>query len=361
MAVANQSVVRRVVFRVDASVRGGMGHLRRCAVLGRHLKSRGVQSFFAVRAPDVDAGFEVGDFATDCRVLPKDVSGTLDAEWTAAWCRDVGADRLVIDHYDADEPYQKALHAQGVRWLQFDGATALPLWADWVLSTVPAIPESEFLPRGRRPGIRWLIGPRYAILREEFMRSRPPRVIPREARRLLLCFGGGDDYGANEVCLEALRQIGWTAPVDLAVGSGCPALGTLRRIADSRLSFPLHLHVDANDMADLLSSADLAIIAGGTTTFEAAAMGTPTLMIRTVPNQLPNTSGWQKLGAGIDLGDVSELVPAIVGEQVRSVAADCARRTAMTAAGTAQVDGHGPERILDALCAPIQPSPDDAT
>ncbi len=342
--------VAKVVIRLDASVGGGLGHLRRCAVLGRHLRLAGIEVFFLVRTANIDVEREITGIAMSFSLMSPELSGVDDANATVEYCRTIGPDRLIVDHFSTDEPYQRVLLASGIPWLQFDGDAGQPLLADWVLSMVPGAQAEQFQARARRAGIRWLLGTRYAILRDEFCRSLPLRNIPGQAQRILLTFGGGDDYGATLLCLGALKDIGWSGAVDIVLGGRSPARGAIEEWVRGSISGTVQLHIDAPNMADLIAKADLVISAGGTTSFETAALGAPTLLIRTVPNQRPNTQGWEALGAAIDLGDIVELTSEALGAQINALASDQPRRIAMSEAGRNAIDCRGAERIVEALC-----------
>ena len=282
--------------------------------------------------------------------MSPELSGVDDAKATVEYCRAIGADRLIVDHFSVDEPYQLALLAGRIPWLQFDGDSGTPLWADWVLCMVPGVRAESFHARARRAGIRWLLGTRYAILRDEFSRSRPSRTIPDRAQRILLTFGGGDDFGATLLCLQALKHIEWSGPVDIVLGGRSPARSAIEEWARDDITETVHLYIDASNMGDLIARADLVISAGGTTSFETSALGAPALLMRTVPNQWPNTRGWAALGAAIDLGNIVELTAKALGAQINTLACDRSRRIAMSDAGRKAVDCRGAERIVEALC-----------
>lgn len=344
-------MVGTIAIRLDASIRGGLGHLRRCAVLARHLRGAGAKVNFLVRTDDIDVSSEVGDVADAISIMPTGLVGVEDARATADYCRATDATRLIVDHFMADEPYQLMLRSAGVPWLQFDGDADTPLWADWVLSMVPGVPAERYHARARRTGIRWLLGPQYAIVRDGFSRSRSMRAVPERVQRILLTFGGGDDYGATLLCLRALKTIAWSASVDVVLGGKSPARPSVEAWARERPDMLIGVHVDASNMGDLISAADIVVSAGGTTCFETAALGAPALLIRTVPNQRPNTTGWELLGAALDLGDIDRLTPDEIGKRILSLSGDRAKRVAMSDAGRKAVDCLGASRIVEALCA----------
>jgi len=197
----------RVVIRADASPSVGFGHLRRCATLGGKLSESGVAVHFLIKAQNVDLSVELNGFAEASVLFDPELDGEADAARTVEYCQCVGAERLIVDHYNADEAYQRVLLNAGLRWLQFDGAASFPLWADWIVSMSPAADVERYNRLQRRPHTRMMLGPRYAILRDEFLQWGRPRPTPPQAQRLLLTFGGGDDRGACLACLDALRQV----------------------------------------------------------------------------------------------------------------------------------------------------------
>lgn len=334
----------RVVIRTDASARVGLGHLRRCATLGKRLKAMGAEVHFLTRTEDIDPAMEVGGFAQTCVPLDPGLPPVADAVLTADHCRRIGADRLIVDHYQADEAYQLVLRDAGVRWLQFDGAAKMPLWADWVVSMSPAADDAHYRTLQRRAQTRLLLGPRFAILRQEFLDWRAPRPVSRLATRLLLSFGGGDDRGACRACLSALEK-GDKFEVMILSGSHNPQIPSIRQWLDRNPDVRVRLLLDDPDIARHMSGADIALTAGGTTTFETAMLGLPALIVEIADNQAPNARAWQRAGVAIDLGPLEKLDTAHLRAELVKLATDAELRERMAGLGRACVDGHGAERI----------------
>lgn len=346
----------RVVIRADASARIGLGHVRRCAALGRRLRAAGADIHFLGRTGSVDAATEVGDFVSACVPLDHALSGAADAAATVAYCARVGADCLIVDHYFADEAYQRILLEAGVRWLQFDGAASTPLWADWVVSMSPAADAVRYRGLQRRPATRLLLGPRYAILRDEFLRWCAPRPVRPRANRLLLTFGGGDDRGACLACLAALPGRG-AFEVSILSSRYNPQLTSIRSWIERNSDTRVHLLIDDMDVARRMTEVDIAITAGGTTTFEMAMLGLPALIVQIADNQRLNAEAWQRLGVAVDLGPLEQLDVGRLGDELSRLAADPGRRQSMAALGREYVDGRGAERIVRELYADADPLP----
>jgi UDP-2,4-diacetamido-2,4,6-trideoxy-beta-L-altropyranose hydrolase len=332
------------VIRTDASARIGLGHLRRCATLGKRLKAMGAEVHFLTRTEDIDPAKEVGAFAQTCVPLDPGLSPVADAILTAEHCRRTGSDRLIVDHYQADEAYQLVLRDAGIRWLQFDGTASMPLWADWVVSMSPASDEARYRKLPRRATTRLLLGPRFAILRDEFLQWREPRPVPSQATRLLMTFGGGDDRGACLACLSALPA---EKPLHVTILSGShnPQVPLIRQWLDRNADVRVRLLLDDAEIARRMAEADIALTAGGTTTFETAMLGLPALIVQIADNQAANARAWQRAGVAVDMGTLEHLDPAILRNKLVDLASDADLRQRMADLGKACVDGHGAERI----------------
>lgn len=338
-----------IVVRTDASPAVGLGHLRRCVTLARRLRAMGEEVHFLTKATGFDPAAEVGAAGAVSIPVDPDLTGRADAAFAAEYCRKVGTKRLIVDHYQADEAYQRVLLDAGLRWLQFDGAATTPQWADWVVSMSPAASPERYRELRRRPETLLLIGPRYAVLRDEFLNRDTPRAVRAEADRMFLSFGGGDDRGAGILCLEALVEAGWTGAVDIVSGSANPRLAAIReRIAHSG-NENWRLHVDPGSMADLMAAADLALISGGTTSFEAASLGLPSMLVQIADNQRAISAAWERLGAAIDLGPLGTMDSGRMAQRILELCRDPLRRQAMANAGAEAVDSRGAERIAAAL------------
>jgi spore coat polysaccharide biosynthesis predicted glycosyltransferase SpsG len=108
-------------------------------------------------------------------------------------------------------------------------------------------------------------------------------------------------------------------------------------------------HMAPRSIAGLMVKADLAITTGGNTVFEFAALGTPAITLCVRRRQDGNAEYFQQLGAvrNLRLGDA--VTEADLAVEIVTLAADRAKRQAMSEAGRRAVDGRGLERVVDAV------------
>jgi hypothetical protein len=107
--------------------------------------------------------------------------------------------------------------------------------------------------------------------------------------------------------------------------------------------------VEPASFASCLRDCAVAVLAGGVSLYEAAALGTPTVALAIVQGQRPTVLAFQRAGLTCDGGRllagrtrtsarrVARLVDRLLGEP--------ARRQAMSRAGRRCVDGRGAQRV----------------
>jgi RimJ/RimL family protein N-acetyltransferase len=131
---------------------------------------------------------------------------------------------------------------------------------------------------------RRLLGPRYALVREDFRRLRG-RVTPRtgSVQRILLFFGGGDAENVTDLAIRALANCGLKGvQVDVVIGAQHAHREHIEVMCRDQ---GFSCHVETTRMAELMSASDLAIGAGGTATWERCCMGVPALAFAVADNQ----------------------------------------------------------------------------
>jgi UDP-2,4-diacetamido-2,4,6-trideoxy-beta-L-altropyranose hydrolase len=194
-----------------------------------------------------------------------------------------------------------------------------------------------------------LLGPRYALLRDEFIERRraDAHTTRHYAQRLLISLGGADPDNVSQRVIEALSHLGDVAiKTVLVVGPANPHREKLAVLASSR---GVELAIDPPDLAGLMVEADMAITTGSTSFWELACLGVPTLIIVIADNQRAVARAAENAGAAIVLGEGDHLVPRTVAAAIAALAAHPDRRKQMREAGRTLVDGKGARRVAEAI------------
>ncbi len=339
-----------VVFRCNASSRVGLGHLMRCRELARLLTKRGHPC--AIVGPSEDLR-EPNDATLFTRwiSLPGDYDCAQDAEDFLAICREMNAVHAVMDDYRVDPVYQATLRAHGIRFMQqFDASKPWDFHADIIVNSSPYERAEDYAAYIKNPDAQLLLGPQYAVLRPEFG-ALDIRPAGRPVQRVLVSFGGGDDLGAIQLTLEALAETAGAEDVTAIIVSGNSnprnAANTdfVAKLPRGRAEF----YTNPKKVAELMNSCDLAIIAGGTMSYEAALCTLPMVLIALAPNQLRPCRGWAEQAGAEMLGTIDNVTKTLIRDTLEPLLADTLRRTDMALRGQAMVDKSGGLRLIAAL------------
>src|SRR5581483_7121348 len=196
-----------------------------------------------------------------------------------------------------------------------------------------------------------LLGPKYALLRREFLDfPRASRSTPEFVRNLLITMGGSDPENMTATVLRSLGR-GEEFQIRAIVGSSNPNADEVRRIAESMKS--VEVLTSVGNMPSQMAWADMAVVAAGVTVWELLFMGVPVMCWPRYPEDFELVSEFGQLGAAWPLpqkADSRELASL-----VNRLAADGRERQRMSDAGRRLVDGRGAERVIRELSEVIRP------
>ncbi|NYT09583.1 MAG: UDP-2,4-diacetamido-2,4,6-trideoxy-beta-L-altropyranose hydrolase [Methanosarcinales archaeon] len=335
-----------LLIRADGSTRIGTGHVMRCLALAQAWQDSGGRPIFAMsmEAPALEdrltsEGMEVVHISAE-------PGSPEDAEMTADLAKKMVAGWVVADGYHFGSDYQRVIKESGLRLLFIDdNGHADHYYADIVLNQ--NLHANEDLYRNREPYTKLLLGTQYVLLRREFWPWRGwKRDIPEVARKVLVTLGGSDPDNVTLKVIQALQQVEQLETVVVIGGSNLHYEALLSAL---ECKGSMDLKKDIKNMPELLTWADLAISSAGTTTWELAFMGLPSLLIILAENQVKVAEQLESLGIAMNLGQHHLLnAPGIIRE-VFTLLFDVDLRASMAELGRRAVDGFGAARVLNAL------------
>jgi len=326
---------RRVLFRVDASETMGAGHLVRCLAIATELRDRGIHSTFLV-----------ADMAAPYRAWIHEARHELLGEREAASLSVGGYGWAVVDHYGLDAEWIDRHRSIAARWLAIDDLVNRPLPVDVLVNPNPWV-ESGAYSGLVNPTTRLLVGTNFAPIRREFVvMASAPRTF-ETAGQVFVGLGGGSAGPATATAVAAVRQGLPNARISVVTGPGGEPVLDREGAADPRVD--MLGSVAAGDLAKLMAAADLAIGAGGTSSWERCVLGLPTIVVHLADNQAPVAAALARAGAAIDIGPVATASVERLAEAIRDLAADPAAREAMSDRARHLVDGRGAARIANVL------------
>ena len=351
----------RVLIRSDASPTIGSGHIARLLPLARTLRKQGSHVAFACRLLpghrlDVLAGEGFETFALPDRYPDEDPQQAIES--MLPWQADIDAlaqvledqpafDWIIVDHYGLDHHWQTAARRWATRIAAVDDLATRTYSVDLLLNqNLSGTPEAyaSLLPRG----CQTLLGPRFAMLRDEF-NCAAIEIKPR-AKRVLVNFGGFDAAMQTHHAMLAMADF-HELDVDFVAGADNPAWEQMQALAADRPNWRLHSFV--SDFYRLMTEADLFVGAGGGTSWERAALGLPTICIAVSNNQQANGEVMAAAGAHVYLGPREQVCVEQLRQAVGFVADNQGLRQSLAERSRQWVDGRGAQRVAAALAGAV--------
>lgn len=343
-----------LLFRTDASVAIGTGHAMRCLALAQAAQDGGERAVFAMSESTASIRTRLDSEA--CEVFPvTSPVGTLDdANQTIDLARLHGAEWIVIDGYQFEAEYQRAIKAAELKVLFLDDyGHARHYSADVVLNHNVCADEARYA--NREAYTKLLLGPRYCLLRREFGRWREwKRRISPKVEQLLVMMGGSDQENITARVVEAIGMAGpavdSSLQVTLVVGGSNPHYDSLKSTA-SKSPTKIKIERDALNIPELMAAADIAVSAAGSTCWELCLLALPALLLDVAPNQTELARELDRRGCAIHVGG-HDAPAQEIGSQIERLVCSSEVRQTLSQRSRELVDGNGARRVISALDGP---------
>jgi UDP-2,4-diacetamido-2,4,6-trideoxy-beta-L-altropyranose hydrolase len=350
--------MRRAVFRCDASAVIGGGHVIRCLAIAGALRTQGWWCGFAVAPETVSLVSRLEQEANSILLLsPRGGEDLREAVVIGEWACG-HADLLVVDHYRRDVRFERTCRLWAERILVIDDLADRLHDADLLIDPSCGRKIADYADLVPITcGV--LAGPGHALVHPAFTAARPKALLRREQldppRRILVCFGASDPANATLGALEAIGDTGLALEVDVIIGGRAPHAAAVRRAA-AGMPQPTRLHDEATpeEVAQLMTEADLAIGAGGGMALERCCLGLPSIIIEIADNQRHIAVALAGRGAARNLGPAAALQRNALAEALHEMAVNTVDRRAMASAAADICDGHGLRHLLDLLSEPAR-------
>ncbi|BCG62726.1 MAG: hypothetical protein methR_P0376 [Methyloprofundus sp.] len=296
-----------IVFRTDASLQIGIGHVMRCLALAVGLRTHGQQVSFICRAHAGNLiqaieqqGFDVFTIKNTAQETIDNIGELEHANWLGAtqhvdaedcceYLESIKPDWLIVDHYALDYRWQDSLQLYYKKLMVIDDLADRKHHCQLLLDQTYGRKLSDY--QTLVPQNCWLLlGSDYALLRMEFAKWRETSQQRRhdpQLSKMLITLGGVDKDNVTGQVLTALKTCGLPKGLTIVVvlGATAPHLSVVQKIAAS-MQNATEVKVSVDNMAELMASSDIAIGAAGATTWERCCLGLPAITLILAENQL---------------------------------------------------------------------------
>lgn len=337
------------IIRADASKRVGGGHVMRCLTLGLELTKKGWLCAFAVRHHTIETVPVLLNSGIEVFLLqgPENEEGLeLRNRWPG------GCKLLIVDHYYRDKAFESSCRGWAERIMVVDDLANRYHDCDILLDQTPGHREKDYLDFVPAQ-CQFLLGPRFALLRPDFAELRIQALNRREkigpVETIFISFGMMDNRNGCLASLISLKQSGFKGQVHVMIGAVAPYLSELENLIP-KWPFTVRLHVDEKAPAALMAEADIAIGAGGSTTWERCCLGLPSVVWVAAENQQKVAEDLAQEGALFSVQGSIESQVGAIAELISSLISDNALRLGMSRKAAMICDGYGALRCLLAVC-----------
>lgn len=347
----------KVVFRADSADFLGHGHISRCLTLAALLRTKGCKVTFICRDLPGNIAFLVREKGFGVHLLPAN-QGTpeteiepADAAETAAILKATSPDWLIVDNYKLGYDWEKQQRPFAKKIMVIDDYFNRKHECDLYLNqNLPESYKEEAVKANLPAACQILIGPQFALLREEFLEARSHLHRQNgQSRNLFVFFGGSDPTNETAKALSAIKNIRHRlGSIEVVVGA---SNRNKEEIYDKCLEIEAIHYVQINSIAHLMSRADLAIGAGGATTWERCCLGLPTITIAVADNQEGIARLCAARGAAIYLGSSKTVTELDIQHAIIGLIDAPGAMAHISATALNLVDGQGARRVLSKMAA----------
>jgi UDP-2,4-diacetamido-2,4,6-trideoxy-beta-L-altropyranose hydrolase len=233
------------IFRVDASLAMGTGHVMRCLTLAQALKENGVNVEFICRKHKgnlIGKIFLNGFNVHELEVLEEVDDKLAHSHWLGATqqqdaddCLDILKAKktswLIVDHYALDEQWQKRLKPYYEKLMVIDDLADRKHQCDFLLDQNFGRSSQDY--KDLVPtSAKLLMGSKYALLRPEFGKYRQYSLNRRKDekfKKLLVNMGGADTDNITGKVIERLQitKLPKDVEITIVMGKTAPYLASV--------------------------------------------------------------------------------------------------------------------------------------
>lgn len=312
----------------------GFGHITRCISLYQAFQEQGIEPEFIVNGDDTVREFFNGK---------KHKFFNWIDEKEKFFKAIKHADVAIVDSYLADIDTYLRISKEVKTPAYIDDYMRLDYPRGTVVNGVIYAEEFDY---PKKNNVLYLLGVKYIPIRKEFW-NPPVKKIKRSIGCILVSFGGDDSRNLTPSVLVLLNKEYPGITKKVIIGKGFNHISKIEKEAHDNgdlIYFP-----DAYGMRKVMLESDIAISAGGQTTYELARIGVPTIGVIVSDNQANNVNGWEKAGFMECAGwwDDEKLLQNI--DNCINNLSDKASREKKHKIGRMYVDGFGSRRVVQSL------------
>ncbi len=332
-----------MLIRADANSMIGSGHVMRCISIGKAFLERGCEVAFLTA--DHDGDDLIRQSGIDVFCLEKDWSN-LDSETDALvnLIRKIEPSLLIVDTYYATEYYFDQL--SGFVPTAYIDDQNICVWnVDYLINYNIFSSVYDYSAYDDTKTML-ILGCRFAPLRDEF-RNIPEQNLRENVTNVLISAGGADPGGVTEKIIKEICPLFRDLSFHFIIGALNPRIDSIKLLACDNVV----LHINEQNISQLMRRCDAAIAASGSTLYELCACGIPTIAYSLADNQIIAVEEFARQDIMLSAGDsrMNEKFSDDIIEALKLLIEDRDLRNRLSERMREVVDGNGAYRVADIL------------
>ncbi|MBF0319734.1 MAG: hypothetical protein HQL01_08025 [Nitrospirae bacterium] len=288
--------MKRILFRGDAKPSIGTGDLMSLVNLSRYFEKDGWEAFFLIRGYEAGITIMEGRGIKNVTVIDPGCSLREEQESIENIILQKNIDILFMEI--TERRLTDYALPSGVKkvCVNFDGL--IPDGMDIVINW--DVEGTTWFDKTLYPGTRFLVGPQYIILPPDFDKGRiAARIYAPTPQNVLIAMGGADELNFTRQVVDTILEDRPNIKITVVAGAGYLYIKELAQaLANAGTTHVVKQNV--NDMFNEYMNCDVAVAAGGLTSYELIATGTPAILIATYDHQIArckyfqDSQGWAR-------------------------------------------------------------------
>ena len=331
--------MRHVVFRLDGGEAIGTGHVMRCLALAKGIDAAKITFICSADSKSLEkviiAGGAEIKYITDSHSDAEDTIKIIDQLEKPDW--------LIVDHYSLEAIWESKVRPFVNNIMVIDDLANRTHDCDILLDQNYYADAKQRYDNLLKNNCTQLLGPSYALLREEFSNATKC-TIKEEVKNILISFGGSDadDFTGKILNLLAAEEYK-NISINVVMGAASTHKEAIEQISKQHENINFHCQIDY--MAKLMSEADVFIGAGGSTSWERLALGLPAIIIAIADNQIELCENLAKANLIEYIGTSDDFTPELFKEILAKISMDFKWRQLASGNGKKIVDGRGVKKV----------------
>lgn len=312
----------RIIIRADGGINIGMGHIMRTLVLADYL-SEFAEVIYVCRSENE---FHIGrEYISQkgFKVIKVSRNSMIDE------IINIQGDCLITDSYDVNENYFDEIKKSFAVTGYIDDLNKHRFNVDFIINQNS---YAEDLYYRVNTDTKLFLGSKYALLREEFV-NLPRKDISENIQDIMITMGGSDNNNLTKAIIENISNAYIYANLHVVMGPSFIYKQALRAMESNKI-----ILYNNPRMSDIMQKCDIAIAACGSTLYELAASGTPTIGVTVADNQRRAAKRMEDLGIILYAKSIQH-----VADNIEKM--DYKKRMYMANIGKNLVDGLGGIRL----------------